>query len=259
MIIDEIIDHVLWITLDRPEVGNAFNDKVLKRLQQLFTCTKTQDSVRAVVLQANGKHFCSGGDLNYMKSTATLSHEENLEDAKVLADMLKQIYCYPKPVIAMTKGACFGGGVGLASCADIVLAEPNSMFCLSEAKLGLVPATIGPFVVDAIGMRQARRYFLTTERFDAAHARHIGLVHEVEDAETLIKIRDNMLDLIRKAGPQALSHAKQLLQTLSGEKPFSDDMQFATAKLIADVRASDEGQEGMTAFLEKRTPEWWIC
>jgi len=243
------------VTLNRPEVRNAFDDALIARLTKTFRELDADNAVRAVVLAGNGPAFCAGADLNWMKRMAAFGKEENLADANALAAMLRALYALSKPTIARVSGAAYGGGVGLVAACDIAIAVPDATFALSEAKLGLIPATIGPYVIEAIGARQARRYFLTAERFDAAEARRIGLVHEVVAADTVDARIDAMVATLRAAGPGAQLECKALIRGVA-HRPIDDDVIDGTAQHIASVRASPEGREGVAAFLGKRKPAW---
>lgn len=247
---------IATITLNRPDVHNAFNDRMIARLTEVFGAVAQDKSVRAVILQASGTSFSAGADLNWMRAAAQYSREENLVDARKLAQMLDDLYRMPKPTIALVQGAAYGGGVGLVACCDIVIALATATFSLSEVKLGLTPATISPYVVAAMGARQARRYFMTAERFDGATARDIGLVHETVGAvEDMVSVRDRFLKHILNAGPDAVAAAKDLIDTVDGTD-INDALMQETACRIADRRMSPEGREGLTAFLEKRKPAW---
>ena len=243
------------ITLDRPEVRNAFNETTIADLAHAFDGLGQNDAVRAIVLAANGPAFCAGADLNWMKKMARYTHAENLADAQQLALMLRTIHACPKPVLARVQGDCYAGGMGLVAACDIVIAAEEAHFCLSEVKLGLIPATIAPYVIKAIGEQAARRYFLTAERFDAREAQRIGLAHEVVAASEL----DDKVAAIAKAllanGPQAVRQAKILVREIAG-RPVTDALVADTAERIAQIRASSEGREGVLSFLEKRKPDW---
>jgi methylglutaconyl-CoA hydratase len=245
------------ITLDRPEVRNAFNEATIADLTHAFNDLGQNDAVRAIVLAANGPAFCAGADLNWMKKMARYTHAENLADAQQLALMLRTIYACPKPVVAKVQGDCYAGGMGLVAACDIVVAAEEVHFCLSEVKLGLIPATIAPYVIKAIGEQAARRYFLTAERFDAREARRIGLAHEVVATSEL----DAKVGAIAKAllanGPHAVRQAKALVRDIAG-RPVTDALVQDTAERIAQIRASSEGREGVLSFLEKRKPDWLV-
>ena len=247
---------VATITLNRPEVHNAFNAEVIERLRDVLEDLAGADGVRVVLLDAAGKSFSAGADLNWMKRAATFSEEENREDARALSTMLYRLSTLPKPTVALVQGAAFGGGVGLMAACDMVIAVKDAEFSLSEVKLGLIPATISPYVIAAIGARQARRYFLTGERFDAHEARRIGLVHEVvEDIDALNAAGERMVARLFAAPPGALAEAKDLIAAVSG-RPIDAGIIEDTARRIAARRAHDEAGEGIAAFLEKRKPDW---
>ncbi len=244
------------VTLNRPEVRNAFNDGVIAELTEAFEQLGARHDLRAIVLAAEGKAFCAGADLNWMKAMAGYSWDENRDDALRLATMLWTIYRCPLPVIARVQGDVYAGGVGLVACADIVVSTASAGFCLSEAKLGLLPATIGPYVVKAIGERQARRYFTTAERFDAATARQLGLVHEVVDGvESLDAKVDELCALLSANGPMAVRACKRLALDL-GDRELDDELRAETARRIADIRASQEGKAGVQSFLNKQEAPW---
>lgn len=248
---------VARITLNRPDVHNAFNAVLIGELHTAVNAFGDDPNVRAIVLRGAGPSFSAGGDLNWMKAAAGYSEEENKADAMRLSDMLNALDSVKKPVIALVHGAAFGGGVGLAACADIVIATKDAKFSLSEVRLGLIPATIGPFVVAAIGARHARRYFMTAERFDGAKAFEISLVHEVVEDEWELDTRaEAIISEILKGGPLAVSAAKKLVFAVAGRDP-DEALRTNTAERIAARRASDEGIEGISAFLEKRKPSWW--
>jgi methylglutaconyl-CoA hydratase len=208
-----------------------------------------------VVLAARGTAFCAGADLNWMKKMADYSHAENLADAAGLAAMLRAIHDCAKPVVARVQGDCYAGGMGLAAACDIVVAVDGAFFCLSEVRLGLIPATISPYVIRAIGTQAARRYFLTAERFTAAEAQRMGLVHDVVAADRLDETVAGLLKALLAASPHAVTQAKRLVRDVAGQ-PLTDTLVADTVTRIADIRASDQGREGVRAFLEKRKPSW---
>lgn len=247
--------HVAHVWLNRPEVRNAFNDGVIAELTLAFAAFAADDALRAVVLGGHGKAFCAGADLSWMKQMAGYDWEQNRADAQQLADMLWAIHDCPLPVVARIHGDCYAGGVGLAAVCDIRVAAQGVTFCLSEARLGLIPATIGPYVMRAIGESAARRYFTTAERFDAAEARCIGLVHEAVAAEDLDARVDAIVGALVANGPQAVRACKRLVLDLAGAT-IDEALRADTARRIADIRASDEGKEGVRSFLEKRPPGW---
>ncbi len=246
---------VARLTLNRPEVKNAFNEDLIGEIADAMGRLACEKGVRVVVMTGAGDTFCAGADLSMMKRASGYSAAENKQDARRLAHMLNAIYSCEKPVIALVNGHCMGGGVGLASAADIVIAAEDALFALSEVRLGLVPAVISPFVVHAIGVRQARRYFLTGERFDAMTAKAIGLVNMVCMKAQLEATLAGVIDNLLACGPNAQKEAKALIR-LVAHRPVDEAVMEETAALIARVRASDEGKEGVTSFLEKRKPDW---
>ncbi|RDU96291.1 enoyl-CoA hydratase/isomerase family protein [Trinickia dinghuensis] len=247
--------HVAKVTLNRPDVRNAFNETTIAELTDVFGGLDARDDVRAIVLAANGPAFCAGADLNWMKKMATFSDEENRVDARRLADMLSAIYRVSKPVIARVSGDAYAGGVGLVAAADIVVAVDSARFCLSEARLGLIAATIAPYVVRALGERASRRYFTTAELFDCATAQRLGLVHEMVASDALDGTIEKMTATLCANSPNAVRESKRLVQDVAGrvlDEALIDD----TARRIASIRASEEGREGVASFLEKRAPAW---
>jgi methylglutaconyl-CoA hydratase len=251
----EVAKGVAHIELNRPEVRNAFNETMIAELTQAFGQCSTQGAIRAVVLGARGKAFCAGADLNWMKRMAAFTEAENRSDALGLAHMLEALYTVPKPVIARVNGDCYAGGMGLVAACDIAVAVAEANFCLSEVKLGLIPATISPYVLEAIGVSAARRYFLTAERFSAAQARHIGLIHEVVEAGSLDATVAALVAGLLMNSPHAMREAKRLIRDVAG-RPIDALLITDTAERIALIRASSEGREGVNAFLEKRNPTW---
>ena len=247
-------DGVLFVTLDRPDVHNAFNDELIAEAIELLGSIGGGDA-RAVVLGGTGPTFCAGADLNWMKKMAGFSRAQNLADAKALAAMLTALNQLPKPTIARVHGAAFGGGVGLIACCDIAIGTPDAVFALSEARLGLIPATISPYVIEAIGARAARRLFLTAERFTAAEAFRLGLLHDLALPTELDARIDDVLSLLLKAGPRAQAECKTLLRAVA-HRSIDADLIAETAERIATVRASPEGKEGVAAFLAKRSAAW---
>jgi methylglutaconyl-CoA hydratase len=243
------------VTLNRPDVRNAFNEDAIVELTRAFEQLAHDPAVRVIVLAANGAAFCAGGDLRWMKQMAGYSPAENLEDASRLAHMLHTIWQCPKPVVAKVQGDCYAGGVGLVAACDIVVAADHARFCLSEVKLGLIPATISPYVIKAMGQSHARRYCLSAEVFDATRAQHIGLVHEVTAAADLNASVAAIVKTLLANSPHAMAQAKLLVREIAGH-PLSAPLLADTAQRIADIRASDEGREGVAAFLEKRAPSW---
>jgi methylglutaconyl-CoA hydratase len=252
-----VIDMVATITLNRPELRNAFNETSISELALAFDELGQNELVRAIVLAANGPAFCAGADLNWMKKMAGYSQEENEADAMRLADMLRTIYYSPKPVVAKVQGDCYAGGMGLVAACDIVVASEAANFCLSEVKLGLIPATISPYVVMAIGEQASRRYFLTAERFSALEAKRLGLVHELVVPEQLDTAVNGIVTALLANSPNAVREAKKLVRDIAG-MPIDDPLLADTAGRIAAIRASDEGREGVASFLEKRKPKWLL-
>jgi methylglutaconyl-CoA hydratase len=249
--------QVTTVTLNRPEVRNAFNDEVIAELTQAFTQLGQNSQVRAIVLAAVGPAFCAGADLHWMRRMADYSHAENLADAAQLAEMLRVIYTCPKPTIARVQGDVYAGGLGLVAACDMAVSVDNAGFCLSEVKLGLIPATISPYVVRAMGARAAQRYFLTAERFDAAEALRVGLVHAVVSAERLDAKVAELTQALVNASPNAVKSCKTLLHDVAG-KDIDTTLIAHTVDCIADIRASDEGREGVSSFLQKRKPSWLV-
>jgi len=243
------------VTLDRPDVHNAFDDALIADLTKTFQALDGDGRVRVVVLTGAGKSFSAGGDLNWMKRMAGYSMAENVRDAEGLGALMSSLDRLGKPTVGLVNGAAYGGGVGLVACCDIVVAASSAKFCLSEVKLGLIPAVISPYVVRAMGARAARRYFLTAEVFDAAEAQRLGLVHEVVAADGLEAAGARLVEVLLQAGPNAQAAAKALIARVQGA-PIDDALIADTARRIAEVRATDEGREGVGAFLEKRKPRW---
>ena len=246
---------VARVWLNRPDVRNAFNDGVIAELRSSFDALAADPSLRAIVLGGRGKAFCAGADLSWMKTMAGYTWEQNRADAQALADMLWAIYRCPVPVVGRIQGDCYAGGVGLAAVCDVLVAADQATFCLSEARLGLLPATISPYVIRAMGEQAARRYFVTAERFGAARAAALGFVHEVCTADALDAKVDEIVASLVGNGPMALRACKGLVQDVAGQ-PITADLREETARRIADVRASDEGREGVQSFLGKRKPAW---
>jgi methylglutaconyl-CoA hydratase len=246
---------VAEVWLNRPEVRNAFNDGVIAELSAAFTGFAQEPGLRAVVLAGHGKAFCAGADLSWMRAMAGYSWEENQRDAAALAEMLWTIYRCPLPVVGRVHGDCYAGGVGLAAVCDVLLASDNVQFCLSEARLGLLPATIGPYVVKALGEQASRRYFTTAERFSAAQGQALGFVHDCMPADALDARLAEVVATLVANGPAAVKACKQLVQDVAG-RPIDAALRADTARRIADIRASAEGREGVQAFLAKRDPAW---
>ncbi len=249
-------DGTAWVTLNRPEVHNAFDENVIHRLREVFQILAEDNHCRVVVVKGAGKSFSAGGDVNWMKRAAAFSHNENLADAEYLAAMLNSLYNLNKMTIACVRGFAMGGGLGLLSCCDMVIADENATFALSEVKIGLMPATISPYVLAAMGERNARRYFQTGERFKGQRAYELGLVHELVTTEEEMDAQLNIiLDHVRDNGPFAMREAKRLIMDYA-DQPISAKMMQDSAERIAAIRARPEAKEGLTAFLEKRKPNW---
>ena len=246
---------VATVTLNRPEVRNAFNDEVIAELAAVFIELGKREEVRCIVLAANGTAFCAGADLNWMKRMADYTRDENVADAGALAEMLRVVYACPKPTIAKVQGDVYAGGTGLVAACDIAVSVDTAGYCLSEVKLGLIPATISPYVIRAMGARAAHRYFLTAERFDAAEALRIGFVHEVVAAGELDAKVAELAKTLVNAGPEAVKLCKKLVQDVADHEITPSLIQM-TVEGIADIRVSPEGREGVQSFLQKRKPAW---
>ena len=247
--------HVARVFLNRPEVRNAFNETTIAELTRVFTGLSNDAELRAVVLGGHGKAFCAGADLGWMRAMADYNWEQNRADAQALADMLWAIYNCPVPVVGRIHGDCYAGGVGLAAVCDVLVAADDMQFCLSEARLGLLPATISPYVITALGQQASRRYFVTAERFSAATAQSLGFVHEVCTASGLDARVDEIVATLVANGPMATRACKALVQDVAGQ-PISAALREETARRIADIRASAEGKEGVQSFLNKRKAAW---
>ena len=246
---------VARVFLNRPEVRNAFNDGVITELTQTFTALAADSTLRCIVLGGHGKAFCAGADLNWMRAMAGYSWEQNRADAQALAEMLWTLYSCPLPIVGRVHGDCYAGGLGLAAVCDVLVAAEGVNFCLSEAKLGLLPATIGPYVVKAMGEQAARRWFVTAERFSAAQAHAMGFVHECVAPDALDAKVDEIVAALVANGPMAVRACKSLVQDVAG-RAIAAELRADTARRIADIRASDEGREGIQSFLGKRAPNW---
>ena len=246
---------VARITLTQPEIRNAFSDEVIAEITAAFTEVGGRADVRAVVLAAEGPAFCAGANLNWMRRMADYTRQENLADAAKLAEMLRVIYECPKPTVARVQGDVYAGGMGLVAACDMAVAVDTSGFCLSEVKIGLIPATISPYVIRAMGARAAHRYFLTAERFSAAEALRIGFVHQVVGAEQLDAQVDELLKALTATSPNAVRACKTLVRDVGGRE-IDAALIAATVEGIADIRASSEGREGVQSFLQKRKPSW---
>ncbi len=247
---------VATVTLNRPKAHNAFDDALVAELTRTFEYLGGRKDVRVVVLAGRGKSFCAGADLAYMKKAASFSEAQNIVDARAIAGLLMVLGGLPKPTVALVQGPAYGGGVGLVSACDIAIAAEGASFALTEVRLGLIPAVISPFVVRAIGDSHSRRFMLTGERFDAATALRIGLVHEVVPAKALEDRGEEVVQTLLRCSPDAQRRAKELVDAVSG-RPIDEALADDVARRIADARASDDGKEGIAAFLEKRSPGWW--
>jgi methylglutaconyl-CoA hydratase len=244
----------LRLTMNRPRVHNAFNSEMIHELGSAFDEARRDPDVRLVVLTGAGESFCAGADLNWMRDIVRYSYEQNLAESRALAELMHSIYTLPKPTLARVNGAVIGGGTGLLSACDIVIASAKARFGLSEIKIGLVPAAIGPYVIRRIGESAARELFLTGERFDAERALEIGLVNKVVPGEALDEKVGEIVRQLLSSGPEAVAKCKELLQRVPGMS--LEEAKGYTAEMIAGLRVSPEGQEGMAAFLEKRRPKW---
>ncbi len=246
---------VATVTLNRPERHNAFDDALIAAMTLSLRRLDGQSGVRVVVLEGAGESFCAGADIAWMKRVAQQNFEANVADANALAELMQSLDLLSKPTVAVIKGAAYGGGVGLIACCDIAIASESVSFGLSEAKLGLIPAIIGPYVTRAIGARQARRYFLTAEKISVSRAKEIGLVHEVTTQAALEATRDAIIEALLSCAPGAQAEAKALVSWCVGH-PIDVEVARETARRIATRRATPEGREGLNAFLEKRAPNW---
>jgi methylglutaconyl-CoA hydratase len=256
VVLDTTREGVAVVTLNRPEVHNAFNAEVIERLADVFADLAKQDGVRIVIIEGAGKSFSAGADLEWMKAAADYTDKENFEDASAAAEMFLSLRALPQPSIALVHGAALGGGVGLVAAADIAIATADAQFGLTEVRLGLVPAVISPYVVEAIGSRAARRYFLTGEKFSAEDAFRMGLVHQlVPDRQALAAASEKIVDGILQCSPDAVTRAKRLISACMNQFP-DPELRLHTARFIAEARASAEGREGVAAFLAKRKPKW---
>lgn len=247
-------ENVAYVMLNRPEVHNAFNDKMINELIEVFDDLKTQDDIRVVVLTGNGKSFCAGADLNWMRRVKDYKYEDNLQESLALSEMFYKMYSLPKPTIALVNGVAIGGGTGLVAVCDVAVAASRAKFSFSEVKLGLVPACISPYVVKKCGEGRCREFFLTGERLTAEKACHAGLVNFVAPSEEIDNVIENLVKQLLSSGPAAIAMCKELLSSIP-ELSLEEAGKY-TAEVIAKLRISDEGQEGMNAFLEKRKPKW---
>ena len=254
-LLTSVAHHVGRITLNRPDVRNAFNDDVIAELTQAFKDMGSRPDVRCIVLAAEGSAFCAGADLNWMRRMADYSYDENLADAGKLAQMLHTIAVCPKPTVARVQGDVYAGGTGLVAACDIAIAVDAAQFCVSEVKIGLIPATISPYLIRAMGVRAAQRYRLTAERFSASAAKQMGLVSEVATPDDLDASLDKICSALCLASPEAVRITKKLIDFVV-EKPITHELIAHTVKEIAVARTTTEGREGVQAFLQKRLPSW---
>ncbi len=254
LLVDKDERGVTTVTLNRPEIHNAMNSELIELLRKTFVDLNQDGSVRVVVLTGAGKSFSAGGDLNWMKASAGYSPEENEAEALNLAEMLHRLNVLSKPTLAVVQGAALAGGMGLISACDMAIGADHAIFGITEVRIGLIPATISPYLLQVMGARQARRYFQTAERFDAMTAKSLGFLNEVVSSEALGSKRDELVAHLLKGGPMALAKSKQLISDMAGG--VSSEVRSDTAKRIADIRATQEGLEGLSSFLEKRKPSW---
>jgi methylglutaconyl-CoA hydratase len=243
------------LTLNRPERRNAFDSALISDMTEALRRLDRNAEARMIVLSGAGQSFCAGGDIGWMRGMADQSIEENVSDANALAELMRTLDCVSKPTVAMVHGATYGGGVGLVACCDIVIASDDATFCLSEVKVGVIPAVIAPYVIRAIGPRQARRFIMSAELIHADRAREIGLVHEVIRKTELARARDRLVENLLSCAPGAQAEAKSLVAFCLG-RPIDEELSKEMARRIAARRASAEGREGLSAFLEKRAPNW---
>ena len=246
---------VARVWLNRPEVRNAFDENLIAAMNGAFQAFSADEGLRAIVIGGRGKAFCAGADLSWMKRMAGYTWEQNRADAEALAEMLWTVYRCPVPVVGRIHGDCYAGGVGVAAVCDVLVAADVATFCLSEARLGLLPGTISPYVIRALGEQASRRWFVTAERFGAAEAQRVGFVHEVCTVDALDAKVDALVAALVANGPMAARACKRLVQDVAGQ-PISAELRAESARRIADIRASDEGREGVQSFLGKRKPAW---
>lgn len=247
-------NNTATIFLNRPEVHNAMNEQLMKELTNCFAELNKDSQIRVIILTGKGKSFCAGADLNWMKSMATFTEEENIRDSRLLLDLYETIYICSKPVIAKVNGHAFGGGIGLFAVCDIIFAVPDCKFAFSEVKLGIIPAVISPYILRRIGLPKTRSLFITGERFDSEYGKEIGLIDNVVTEEKIDEIIQKYLKIIQSSGPKSIEEVKKL--TNAYEKMNLDNYKEHTVKKIAELRISKEGQEGINAFLEKKKTKW---
>jgi methylglutaconyl-CoA hydratase len=251
----DVTGHIGRITINRPDVRNAFNDELILELTEVFTQMGQRADVRCIVLAANGAAFCAGADLNWMRKAANYSQDENMRDAGGLGHLLRLVANCPKPTIARVQGDTYAGGTGLVAACDMAVAAEAAHFCVSEVKIGLIPATISPYLIRAMGIRNAQRYWLTAERFTATQALGMGLVSQVTAAEGLDAAVDALCKALCSASPDAVRSTKELIANVTGRE-ITQELTDYTVDQIAKVRASEQGREGVQAFLQKRKPSW---
>ena len=249
-------ESMAWVNLDRPEVRNALNPELIRELTEVFDWLNSRNDIRVIILKGNGKSFCAGADLDYMKEMAKYNHLQNLADAQKLSKLFQTIYFCNKAVIVDVHGACIGGANGIIAAADIVIAEKNTKFAFSEVRLGITPATISPFVVSKMGITAAKELMLTGRRFTADEAKEFRLVNVVVEESEMIDTERQYIEHFLQASPDALAECKNLLRLVSGTDDTFNPIFQQTSQLIAAQRVSKAGQEGMKAFFEKRKPEW---
>jgi len=244
---------ICTLSLNRPKVHNAFDSDLIENLSIQLQFALDDDTIRVIVITGEGTSFSSGADINWMRSMVEFDHQHNSMDAMKLAQLLQKLYTAPKPTIAKVNGSAYGGALGIIACCDIAIAADDAAFAFTEVKLGIIPAVVSPYVVNAIGFRNTRRLFLTAEQFNATQAQQMGLIHKLAAPGTLDEALEHEIQLLLQAGPSAQMECKRLIQKLAG---LSDDIAQYTAELIAQIRISQEGQEGLAAFLDKRKPQW---
>ena len=249
-----IEDKIARVALNRPEIHNAFNEVMIAELLEVFQKLKDDEKLRVVILTGEGKSFCAGADIHWMKKMKNYTYEQNVDDALALANLMYEMFSFPKPLVGRINGAAIGGGTGLVSVCDIVVAAEDAKFSFSEVKIGLVPACISPYILNRVGFTKANMLFLTGERFDAHRALNVGLVDEVVPLSILDSRVDKLAEQLISSGPQALATAKKLLRDIP--HMAMEEKRRHSAEVLAKLRISDEGQEGLAAFLEKRKPNW---
>ncbi|WP_330925382.1 enoyl-CoA hydratase-related protein [Candidatus Sororendozoicomonas aggregata] len=254
LLVNRASHGVVELTLNRPKVNNALDEALISELDHTLQALVREDA-RVLILRARGNHFSAGADIGWMQKAQTLTQQENYQDALKLASFLKRLSRFPAPVITAVQGAAYGGALGLIAASDITVAADNSRFCFSEVKLGLIPSVISPYVISAMGARQARRYFLTAEVFDATEANALGLVHQICDLDGLNHHVDTLVSHLLKGGPVAHNNVKKMMGEVT-RQPFSDELMALTAKRIAAIRITEEATEGLGAFFDKRKPKW---